>query len=118
LGALRGLEDEGLGLGLGVFEVQDVAVEFADVLSDEGVTFSFLQADQVSRGPAAMGASLGRECTCSSGVGWKKRARTACMMAQQAQERSSGRWSRDGGMGGIRVRRVGGEGGEMLEGVA
>jgi len=41
-GAFGGLLDEGFGFLFRGFELLDVAVEFADVLADEGVAFALL----------------------------------------------------------------------------
>lgn len=40
--ALGGLEDEGLGFGVGGFEHLNVTIELADVLADESIAFAFL----------------------------------------------------------------------------
>jgi len=48
LGAFGGLEDQGFGLRVGGFEHVDVAIEFADILTDERVAFPFL--DRISGG--------------------------------------------------------------------
>jgi hypothetical protein len=42
LGAFGGLLDERFGFLLRGFELLDVAVEFADILADEGVAFTLL----------------------------------------------------------------------------
>jgi hypothetical protein len=43
LGAFGGLLDERFGFLFCCFELLDVAVEFADVLADEGVAFALLE---------------------------------------------------------------------------
>jgi len=42
LGALGGLQDEGAGFGFELFELEEVAVEFAGVGAEEGVAFAFV----------------------------------------------------------------------------
>jgi hypothetical protein len=42
LGAFGGLLDQRFGFLLRGFELLDVAVEFADILADEGVAFTLL----------------------------------------------------------------------------
>jgi hypothetical protein len=77
LGAFGGLLDERFGFLFCCFELLDVAVEFADVLADEGVAFALLgRVRRVRR----VGLGLG---TCSSGVGFHRRPLMVSMVGAQ-----------------------------------
>lgn len=79
LRAFGGLLDERFGFLFGRFELLDVAVEFADVLADEGIAFALL--GEVRCGVEEVGVGL---CTCSSGVGFHRRPLMVSMVGAQS----------------------------------
>lgn len=78
---LGGLDDVGFGLGFGLLELGNVAIEFPYVLSNEGVAFPFLEMHG-QRGARVVILWRSLLLTCSSGVGLKKSPRTVCMITQ------------------------------------
>ena len=78
MGAFRGLEDIALRLGLESFKVLDVAIQGANILSDQRIAFSFLHGWQLGSG-RKLGYAVRR--TCSSGVGPHMKDFTDCMLA-------------------------------------
>ena len=71
--------DEGFGFLFRGFELLDVAVEFADVLADEGVAFALL-GGWLEGKMIRMWRGLG---TCSSGVGFHRRPLMVSMVGAQ-----------------------------------
>lgn len=79
LGAFGGLEDVGFRLLVEHFELDDVAVEFADVGADEGFAFAFLPG-KLEGALCLVGKSDGGRQTCAAGSGLKKTALRDSMM--------------------------------------